>query len=114
MITIKSIPCPVDFFAASDAAVSYAVGLAGNYGAGIHLLHVITPVPVTAYQYAVDATPIMKSMEETAEAELVKLAARVKEAGITVDFEISAGDVCDEIKPRYIPLHIRTPLSSAG
>ena len=44
MITIKKILCPVDFFPASDAAVSYAAGLAGIYGAGIHLLHVITPV----------------------------------------------------------------------
>jgi nucleotide-binding universal stress UspA family protein len=98
MITIKTILCPVDFFAASDAAVSYAAGLAGNYGAGIHLLHVITPVPVTAYEYAVDTTQIMKSMEESAEAELVKLAARVKEAGISAEIEIRAGDVYDEIK----------------
>jgi nucleotide-binding universal stress UspA family protein len=98
MITIKTILCPVDFFAASHAAVSYAAGLAGNYGAGMHLLHVITPVPVAAYDYALDTTQIMKSMEESAEAELVKLAARVKEAGISVDFEIRAGDVYDEIK----------------
>jgi hypothetical protein len=44
MITSKKILCPVDFFPASDAAVSYAAGLAANYGAGVHLLHVVTPL----------------------------------------------------------------------
>ena len=33
----------------------------------------ITPVPVTAFEYAVDTTQIMKSMKEAAEEELVKL-----------------------------------------
>jgi nucleotide-binding universal stress UspA family protein len=98
MITIKTILCPVDFFPASDAAVSYAAGLAGNYEAGIHLLHVITPVPVSAYEYALDTTQIMKSMEAKAEEELVRLAAQVKEAGVTVDYEIRTGDVYEEIK----------------
>jgi nucleotide-binding universal stress UspA family protein len=98
MITIKTILCPVDFFPASDAAVSYAAGLAGNYGAGIHLLHVIAPIPATAYDYAVNTTEIMQSMEEAAKAELTKLAARVKEAGIDVGFKITFGDVYDEIK----------------
>jgi len=40
MINIKNILCPVDFFPASDAAVNYAAGLAANYDAAIHLLHV--------------------------------------------------------------------------
>ena len=43
MITVKKILCPVDFFPASDAAVSYAAELAGNYEASVQLLHVITP-----------------------------------------------------------------------
>jgi nucleotide-binding universal stress UspA family protein len=98
MITIKTILCPVDFFPASDAAVSYAAGLAGNYEAGIHLLHVITPVPVAVYEYALDTNQIMKSMEAKAEEELVRLAAKVKEAGVAVDYEIRTGDVYEEIK----------------
>jgi nucleotide-binding universal stress UspA family protein len=54
MVNIKTILCPVDFFPASDAAVSYAAGLAANYEATIHLLHVITPIAAGAYEYAID------------------------------------------------------------
>ena len=63
MITINKILCPVDFFPASDAAVSYAVGLGANYGATIHLLHVITPI--LPNEYAIDTVEIMKSMEKS-------------------------------------------------
>ena len=98
MISIKTILCPVDFFPASDAAVSYAAGLAANYEAGIHLVHVITPLPVMPYEYAIDTSPIMKSMQDTAKAELQDLAARIKGAGVFVDHEVRAGDVYEEIK----------------
>jgi nucleotide-binding universal stress UspA family protein len=98
MITIKKILCPVDFFPASDAAVSYAAGLAGTYGAGIHLLHVITPVATSMYEYAIDITEIMKAMEENSTSELTKLATRAKEAGVSAEFETRVGDVYEEIK----------------
>src|ERR1051325_9627511 len=98
MINIKTILCPVDFFPASDAAVSYAAGLAANYGAGIHLLHVITPIPVVPYEYALDTSPIMKAMEDSAKDELTKLASRGEEAGVPVEYEVRAGDVYDEVK----------------
>ena len=98
MISIKTILCPVDFFPASDAAVNYAAGLAANYEAGIHLLHVITPLPAMPYEYAIDASPIVKSMEDEAKAELENLADKVKAAGISVDYEVRAGDVYEEIK----------------
>ena len=62
MINIKKILCPVDFFPASDAAVNYAAGLAANYEAEIHLLHVITPIVMGAYEYAIDATEFVRSM----------------------------------------------------
>jgi len=98
MISIKTILCPVDFFPASDAAANYAAGLAANYGAGIHLLHVITPLPAMSYEYAIDTSPIMKSMQETAKGELQDLAAKVKAAGVDVEYEVRAGDVYEEIK----------------
>src|SRR5437762_756928 len=98
MITIKTILCPVDFFPASDAAVIYATSLARNYDAGIHLLHVITPVATSTYEYAIDTTEIMKSMEEAATREVTSLTARLKEAGVRSEFEIRVGDVYDEIK----------------
>ncbi len=97
MITVKKILCPVDFFPASDAAVSYATELARNYEASIQLLHVITPMAVGSYEYAIDTTEIMKSWEERATEEMTKLAARVKEAGAEVEFEVRVADVYEEI-----------------
>jgi nucleotide-binding universal stress UspA family protein len=98
MISITKILCPVDFFPASDAAVKHAVGLAANYDARVHLLHVITPLLPTAYEYAIDTTDIMGSLEKSATEELNKLAAQAKEAGVHADIEIRIGDVYEEIK----------------
>jgi nucleotide-binding universal stress UspA family protein len=98
MISINRILCPVDFFPASDAAVSYAAGLASNYDATVHLLHVITPIVSTAYEYAIDTIEIMKSMEQSSAEEMKNLAARVKAAGAISDVETRLGDVYDEIK----------------
>jgi len=98
MITIKKILCPVDFFPASDAAVTYAADLAGNYEAAVHLLHVITPMAVGMYEYPIDTSEIMKSWEERAAEEMAKLVKRVKEAGMEAESEIRFGDAYDEIK----------------
>jgi nucleotide-binding universal stress UspA family protein len=98
MITMTKILCPIDFFPASDAAVTYAAGLAANYDARVHLLHVITPLLPTAYEYAIDTVEIMKSIERNAAEQMAGLVARVKEAGAQADMEIRVGDVYDEIK----------------
>jgi nucleotide-binding universal stress UspA family protein len=98
MITIKKILCPIDFFPASDAAVNYATGLAENYDAAIHLVHVVTPVASSIYEYAIDIAEIMKSLEERSAQEMNKLAAKVKEAGVAVETELCLGDVYDEIR----------------
>src|SRR5262245_15407150 len=98
MVTIKKILCPVDFFPASEAAVNYAAGLAANYDAEICLFHVITPFPAGAYEYAIDSTEMIKSMQEGAEKELNELAAKMKTAGVIAETELRVGDVYDEIK----------------
>lgn len=98
MISISKILCPVDFFPASDAAVNYAVGLAANYHARIHFLHVVTPVLPTAYEYAIDTTAVMDSLGKNATKEMKELAARAWEAGIGSDIEVRIGDVYDQIK----------------
>src|SRR5215813_3417572 len=86
MISIAKILCPVDFCPASDTAANYAVGLAANYDARIHLLHVITPLLPTAYEYAIDTV------------EINVIVGRAKDAGVHADTEIRIGDVYDEIK----------------
>src|SRR5262249_53157420 len=98
MITITKILCPVDFFPASDAAVNYAAGLAENYGATIHLLHVVTPVFAGAYEYAFDTTEIMKSMEKRSTKEMKELVARTERADVAAKAELRVGDVYEEIK----------------
>ena len=97
MITINKILCPVDFFPASDAAANYAAGLAANYGATVHLLHVITPLTPAAYEYALDLSEVMKSMEANAREDLNALAGKVKIAGVPAQAEVRIGDVYDEI-----------------
>src|SRR5262252_1965204 len=98
MISITKILCPVDFFPASDAGANYAVGLAANYDARIHFLHVITPLIPAAYEYAIDTIEIMRSLEKNAAEEMNVLVARAKDAGVRADTEIRIGDVYDEIK----------------
>src|SRR2546422_11228513 len=98
MITMEKILCPADFFPASDEAVTYAAGLAANYDASIHLLHVVTPIAAGTYEYAIDTDEIMRSMEEKSMEQLNKLVARVKKAGVAVTSELRTGDVYEEIK----------------
>jgi nucleotide-binding universal stress UspA family protein len=98
MVTVKKILCPVDFFAASEAAVDYATGLAANYGAEVHLLHVITPFAATWGEYAIDTTSIISSWEERASEELKKLATKARIAGVVAATHVYVGDVYEEIK----------------
>src|SRR5262249_46228229 len=98
MISIKNILCPVDFFPASDAAVNYAAGLAANYDAGIHLLHVVTPVVTGGFEYSLDTSEIMTSLKQKAEEELAALSAKLRGAGIITEYEVCVGDAYEAIK----------------
>jgi nucleotide-binding universal stress UspA family protein len=98
MITIKKILCPVDFFPASNAAARYAAALASNYGAKLHLLHVVAPfVPSTA-ELAVTIVDVTKAFEESSKHKLNKLAMALRETDVEVQVEVRSGDVYDEIK----------------
>lgn len=98
MITIKKILCPVDFFAASDAAVMYAAGLATNYDAKLYLMHVVAPVIPAAYEFPMHGIDITQALEESSMRELKALEAKVRQAGAAAQSELRAGDVYDEIK----------------
>jgi nucleotide-binding universal stress UspA family protein len=98
MVSIKNILCPVDFFPASDAALNYAAGLAANYDAAVHLLHVVTPFNAGGYEHATDSAVLVKSLQESAMRELDNLVARVRQAGVPADGRLVIGDVYDEIK----------------
>jgi len=98
MITINKILCPVDFFPASDAAVMYAAGLASQYGAKLHLLHVIAPVISSAYEFPMPTMDITKAAEESSKRELMVLEDTIRDTDVRVQVESRFGDVYDEIK----------------
>jgi nucleotide-binding universal stress UspA family protein len=88
----------VDFFPASDKAVSYAAGLASQYGAKVHLLHVVTPIIAAANEYPLNTSEMIKAMEDNARREVAALVDRLKAAKVPVASEVRVGDVHDEIK----------------
>jgi universal stress protein A len=93
MIHIKKILCPVDFSPASDKALQYAAGLAEDYGAKIHLLHVVTPLLPVAQDYLVETVTVMKSVEEAATAQMKKLVENLERRGVEVTSKLLTGDV---------------------
>ena len=74
MFKIKNILLPTDFSNLSLTAASYAVDLALQYGAIIHLLNVIEKKPPILAIRAIDISKekIMKSIEEAAKESLEK------------------------------------------
>ena len=97
MITVNKILCPVDFFPASDAAMSYATRLALNYGAKLHLLHVVAPLLRDAYEFQMGTVDVLQAAEETAILEMKKRELTVHNEGVSVEIEVRLGDVYDEI-----------------
>jgi len=93
MIPIKKILCPVDFFPASDKAVRYAAALAEDYGAKIHLLHVVTPLLPVAQDFPMATAGVMKSVEQAAAAQMKKLVEKLRARGSDVTGKILTGDV---------------------
>ncbi len=74
MFKIKNILLPTDFSNLSLTAASYAIELASQYGAKIHLLHVIEKKPPILAIRAIDISEekIMKSIEDAAKESLKK------------------------------------------
>jgi universal stress protein A len=93
MIQIKKILCPVDFFPASDRAVHYAAALAEDYGAKIHLLHVVTPLLPVAPDLPMATASVMQSVEKAAAAQMKKLVEKLRACGLDVTSKILTGDV---------------------
>jgi nucleotide-binding universal stress UspA family protein len=93
MIRIQRIVCPVDFFPASLRAVDYAITLANNYEADLHLVHVVSPVLYSTEQYALNVSEIMDGLEKASAQKMKKLEMKARAAGATVTTSIRTGDV---------------------
>jgi nucleotide-binding universal stress UspA family protein len=97
MIRIEKILCPVDFFPASLRAFDYALGMAANYGAGIHILHVVAPIIPSAYNGPLSLGTLTAEVIAQSEASLEGLKKKGLDAGITVDAQVVEGDIDAQI-----------------
>ncbi|MBI4481814.1 MAG: universal stress protein [Acidobacteria bacterium] len=97
MVRIENILCPVDFFPASQRALEYAIALARNYEAKLHILHVVSPLPPASYEYSVDVS-ILRSAEQEAVHQLDKMAESAKAAGVQALTAVHTGDIDEELK----------------
>jgi nucleotide-binding universal stress UspA family protein len=75
---IKRILVPVDFSEASLESLGHAVDLAKRYDGQLLLLHVVEPV-----YYAVPAIEVIAEQKQFARAELIRLAQKLGEQGVT-------------------------------
>ena len=96
MIRIRKILCPVDFFPASQAALSYAASLAKTYEARLHILHIIPPAS-SFVSFAHDTGKLVKSTHEESQQRLAKLANTVKASGVNASVEVRFGEIDREV-----------------
>lgn len=85
--------CPVDFYPASLRAFEYALKLAANYKAGVHLLHVIPRVMPAGRRAEVRMSPLIMEQKSSAEQLFVTLRKKAESARVPVDTEIRIGDI---------------------
>jgi len=97
MIRIKNILCPVDFFPASLRAYEYALKLASNYDADVHVVHVVSPLFPAAYDFPLNVSEYTGAVQKQARSELIKLAKKAKQARVRFHSELPNGGIDDEI-----------------
>ena len=80
MFTIKNILLPTDFSRLSLSAAQYAIDLAKQYDAKIHLLHVIEKTPPILAIHSLDLSEekIIESIEQNAKESLDKTLAKLQ------------------------------------
>jgi nucleotide-binding universal stress UspA family protein len=79
-LALKNFLFLTDFSEPSELAIPYAIGLARQYEAELHVLHVLTPVPFVCASHESSAAMI-QGIEEGAEAEIQRLDSRL--AGVS-------------------------------
>jgi nucleotide-binding universal stress UspA family protein len=93
MVRFKKILCPVDFFKASSRAFDYALRLAANYDAKLHLLHVVAPVISSAYGAPFSVDDLTADLEKEAKRLLQKYKDRAAKANVRLTTEVRMGDI---------------------
>jgi nucleotide-binding universal stress UspA family protein len=93
MLSIRRILFPTDFSEPAQYAWSYALTFAQEFGAEIHLLHVIAPPPRLTEAYAVDYDPekMVGSLSAEANATMDRQIEAAKSRGLVFRREVQVG-----------------------
>ena len=82
MIDFNRILCPIDFSEYSDHALKYAMKMASWYGASLHVLHVMPPVPPAT------VSPLAEAGRQLTARNLVAAVARWQEPDVPVTTDL--------------------------
>jgi nucleotide-binding universal stress UspA family protein len=98
---IRSILLPTDFSECAECALPYATQMARQAGARLVCLYVVEPlVPPVGYAPMAEALPgvdVSEQLQQSAERELPRVAAREECAGLEVEELIVHGEAATEI-----------------
>ncbi len=93
MLTIRRILFPTDFSEPAEYAWPYALTFAQEFGAEVHLLHVVAPPPRLTEAYAVNFDPerMVKSLTAEANASMDRQVEAAKSRGLLFRREVRVG-----------------------
>ena len=96
---IHRILVATDFSEASDSAIDYAAALARQLSVSLYVIHVLDNLyPQGVWDFHLPETGETRSRHEQAvRSDLVKIAARVEQAGVHVTTDVREGSPADEI-----------------
>lgn len=92
-VRLRTILLPVDFSKFGEKAISYASAFAEQFGASVHLVHVVEPVvyPENYLVTSAGADDVNAALLQTAEQRLERLAAERFSQGIEVERSVRMG-----------------------
>ena len=88
----KKILLPIDFSQSSEAALEAASGLAEQFHAGVHLVHIIPEIPDFNGSDFFPETSVLQERRETLEEKLDAYKERLELKGIPTSFSIEEGN----------------------
>ncbi len=93
MLSIRRILFPTDFSEPAEYAWSYALTFAQEFGAEVHLVHVVAPPPRLTEAYAVNFDPerMVQSLTAEANASMNQQVEAAKSRGLIFQHEVRVG-----------------------
>jgi nucleotide-binding universal stress UspA family protein len=88
----KKILLPIDFSPSSEAALEAATGLAEQFHAGIHLVHIIPEIPDFNGSDFFPETAVLQERRETIEEKLDARKEQLMLKGVAASFSIETGN----------------------